>query len=119
MSVAAIQARLRALGDPAAAAGAARLFKTGPGQYGKGDVFLGVGAADLRATAKQFRDLPPANAVALLQSPIHEDRSVALLILVRHAEHGEDATRKQVYDLYLANTHRVNNWDLVDVSAAP
>src|SRR5262245_49248809 len=114
-----IQARLRAMGDPAAAAGMARFFKTGPGEYGEGDVFLGLKAAPMRSLAREYRGLSLAEAQVLLDSPIHEDRSVALLILVDAVAKADAARQKSIYDFYLANTARVNNWDLVDVSASP
>jgi 3-methyladenine DNA glycosylase AlkD len=118
MTVDAIRARVRSLGDPDAARAAARYFKTGPGQYAEGDLFVGLRAATLRQLAREYRDLPPEQAVELLQSPVHEDRSLALLILADAATRGDAARKKQVYDLYLAHTRFVNNWDLVDVSAA-
>jgi 3-methyladenine DNA glycosylase AlkD len=112
-----IQARLRALRDPEAAAFAARFFKTGPGQYGEGDVFLGLRVPVLRAFVKEHRGLGRADVLELLRSEIHEERLVALLILVGQASKGDLPTRKSIYDLYLAHTRFVNNWDLVDASA--
>ncbi len=112
-----IQEQLRALGNPEAAAFAARYFKTGPGQYGEGDFFLGLRAAVMHALAKEYRMLPLDHAVGLLRSPVHEDRLLALLILVRQATKGDPAKRKAIYDLYLAHTRFINNWDLVDASA--
>jgi 3-methyladenine DNA glycosylase AlkD len=111
------QAKLRSLADPAAAASAARFFKTGPGEYSENDVFLGLRAAILRQLAKEHQSLPLDEVEALLQSEVHEDRALALLILVRAVAKAPDPLRKQVYDLYCANTRCVNNWDLVDVSA--
>jgi 3-methyladenine DNA glycosylase AlkD len=112
-----IQDRLRELGSPGAAAMAARFFKTGVGQYGEGDIFLGLRAAVMHALAKEYRALPLEELVVLLQSPTHEDRLLALLIMVRQFVRGGEPTRKAVYELYLANTRYVNNWDLVDASA--
>ena len=117
MTAGAAQAHLRSLGSPEAAAFAARYFKTGPGQYGEGDVFLGLRAADLHALTKQYAELPPDELLVLLTSPTHEDRALALLILVRRAMRGDDAVKKSIYDLYLAHTRYINNWDLVDLSA--
>jgi 3-methyladenine DNA glycosylase AlkD len=111
------QDRLRDLASPEAAAFAARYFKTGPGQYGAGDVFLGIRVPVLRKLARQFRDLPEGEVLTLLRSEYHEERLLALLIWVRAVSHGDEATRHRVYDLYLANTRSVNNWDLVDASA--
>jgi len=109
--------RLQALGSPESAAFAARYFKTGPGQYGEGDVFLGIRVPALRKLAGEFRDLPEGEVLSLLGSEFHEARLLALLIWVRAASRGDEATRRRIYDLYLANTRSVNNWDLVDASA--
>ena len=99
-----VQERLRSLAEPEAAATAAHYFKTGPGEYGNGDVFLGLRAADMHALAKEFLPLAVDEITVLLRSPIHEDRLLALLILVRRVFRGDAATRKEVYPLYLA-TH--------------
>lgn len=117
MTAAEIQKRLQALGSPDAAAKCARFFKTGPGQYGEGDVFLGLNAATMRQVARDCRGLSPAEVEPLLRSPVHEHRSVALLILVDAMAGAHAAMQKQIYDFYLANTRFVNNWDLVDASA--
>jgi 3-methyladenine DNA glycosylase AlkD len=112
-----VQKRLRSLGDPQAAKASARYFKTGSGQYGEGDVFLGLGASVMHGLAKEYHALPIDELTVLLRSPIHEDRLLALLILVRRVSRADKATKKQVYKLYLANTRYINNWDLVDASA--
>jgi 3-methyladenine DNA glycosylase AlkD len=109
--------RLHALGSPEAAAFAARYFKTGPGQYGEGDLFLGIRAPALRKLAGKFRDLLECEVLSLLGSEFHEARLLALLIWVRAASEGDEVTKRRVYDLYLANSRSVNNWDLVDASA--
>ena len=109
--------RLRALGSPQAAAFAARFFKAGPCQYGEGDVFLGLRVPVLRKSAREFRSLDDVEVPSLLRSKSHEARLLALLILVLVASKGDQATRRRAYDLYLANTRFVNNWDLVDASA--
>ena len=109
--------RLKSLASPAAAALATRFFKTGPGEYGEGDTFIGVNVPTLRTVAREFRALPLAEVEALLHSPIHEERHLALLTLVLQAAKGDEAHRKRAYDLYLGNTRFVNNWDLVDCSA--
>jgi 3-methyladenine DNA glycosylase AlkD len=113
------QDKLRKLADPALAASATRFFKTGPGEYGENDVFLGLRAATLRQLAREHQKMPLDEVESLLQSPVHEDRALALLILVRIVTRAPDSIRKQVYDLYLASTRFVNNWDLVDLSAPP
>jgi len=114
---AAVQA-LRRWADPARAAGAQRFFKTGPGQYGAGDRFLGLTVPQVRAVARGYAALPLAEADALLASPWHEARLLALHVLVRQYQRADTATRTAIHALYLARTDRINNWDLVDVSAA-
>ncbi len=109
--------RLRELGSPKAAANAARFFKTGPGQYGEGDLFIGIPVPVLRKLASEYRDLPEDENLALLRSEIHEARHLALFLLVNHFARGDDAARKRIYELYLEHTDHVNNWDLVDSSA--
>jgi len=113
----AIERRLRSLADATIAEQHLRFFKCGPGQYGEGDVFLGIMVPTMRTLSKEFTPIPVAEAVVLLQSKWHEARLVALLILVRKYERGDEATRDEIYRSYLANTHRINNWDLVDASA--
>ena len=108
---------LRLLGDPVRAAGSARFFKTGPGQYGEGDQFLGIRVPAQREVVRIFRDLPLSEIDCLLASPVHEDRFVALEILVMQFERGDAATRTRVFRFYLAHTAHINNWDLVDTSA--
>jgi 3-methyladenine DNA glycosylase AlkD len=117
MNAAQIQRHLQSLANSHSAALAARYFKTGPGQYGEGDIFLGLRAAVMHALAKEHRSLPLDELSVLLQSAIHEDRMLALLILVRQANSGAEIVKKQIYKLYLAHTSFVNNWDLVDASA--
>lgn len=113
----AAQQRLRSLGCPTQAAILARFFKTGPGQYGEGDRFIGVKVPPTRRVAREFKSLPLAEVECLLHSEIHEERLLALVILVGNFEKGDDAIRKRIYDRYLANTKHINNWDLVDLSA--
>lgn len=112
-----VQRHLKTLASAAAAKQQAGYFKTGPGQYGEGDIFIGIRVPVLRKTAKQFQSLPLPQITKLLRSKIHEERLLALMILVLRFEKGDGAARKQIYDLYLANTEFVNNWDLVDSSA--
>ena len=111
------QQHLRSLGSPEQAVNLARFFKTGPGEYGEGDHFIGVKVPVIRKVAKEFKSLPLAEAECLLHSEIHEERLLALVILVGQFEKANNATRKSIYDLYLANTEHINNWDLVDLSA--
>lgn len=112
-----IQARLRRLGNPKDATFLAGFFKTGPGQYGEGDTFMGVRVPVIRRVAREFKGLQLPEVECLLHSPIHEERLAALVILVMQSAKGDSATRKRIYDLYLANTRHINNWDLVDLSA--
>jgi 3-methyladenine DNA glycosylase AlkD len=111
------EARLLALADAQAAEGMLRFFKTGPGQYAEGDHFLGIKTAPLRKLAREFRCLSLAEARMLLHSAHHESRMLALLVLVGAFEKGDEPDRRTIHELYLANTSRVNNWDLVDASA--
>jgi len=117
MTACEVQQRLRSLGSPEAAAQSARYFKTGTGEYAEGDVFLGLRAALLHRLAREYGSLSLDELRVLLRSAVHEDRSLALLILARQASQGNEATKKQVYKLYLAHTRYINNWDLVDASA--
>jgi len=112
-----LQTRLRSLGNPNDAAFLAGFFKTGPGQYGQGDQFIGVRVPVIRRVAKEFMGLPLAEVECLLHSPIHEERLAALVVLVMQAAKADAKARKPIYDFYLANTKFINNWDLVDLSA--
>ncbi|MFA6005113.1 MAG: DNA alkylation repair protein [Patescibacteria group bacterium] len=94
-----------------------RFFKTGTGQYGEGDKFLGVVVPDIRKIARQFKNLPETDLTALLKSEYHEERLAALLLLVHNYVHGASDDKKKVYDFYLSHTKFINNWDLVDLSS--
>jgi 3-methyladenine DNA glycosylase AlkD len=111
------QERLRSFADSEVATNLARFFKTGPGQYGEGDRFIGVKVPTARAVAREFKGLSLAEIECLLHSEIHEERLLALVILVGQFEKGDDAIRKLIFNFYLSNTRYVNNWDLVDLSA--
>jgi 3-methyladenine DNA glycosylase AlkD len=113
----AIRARLRSHAVPGNVDILQRFFKTGPGEYGEGDVFIGVKVPGVRAVCRECRGVPLDVVLELLRSRVHEERSLALLMLVDAFERGADPVRKQIYDLYLANTRYINNWDLVDASA--
>lgn len=113
-----ISARLRSLADPDRALEMAPFFKTGPGQYGEGDRFLGLSVHVVRSVAREFRDVPPARLLPLLRSPWHEERLCCLVIWVAQFDRRRSlADRRELFDLYWKNRGRVNNWDLVDVSA--
>ena len=92
-------------------------FKTGPGEYGEGDVFAGLRVPEIRKLAKEYRSLPLSTALRLLHSPIHEARLLALLIMVRSFQQGDVPLKEQIYHTYLKHTRLINNWDLVDLSA--
>jgi 3-methyladenine DNA glycosylase AlkD len=117
MTVKEIQLRLPKLGNKQRAENSQRYFKTGPGEYGEGDIFLGIAVPELRKLAKEYQALTLTEAAQLLRSPIHEERLLALLILVRSFAKGDDRFKEKIYHLYLDNTQYINNWDLVDLSA--
>jgi len=117
MTVQQIQKRLKKLGNNKHAAISQRFFKTGPGEYGEGDIFIGIRVPVLRKLVKEYSNLSIEDAALLLRSKIHEERLLALLLLVRLFTTGDEATKSRVYGKYLENTEFVNNWDLVDSSA--
>lgn len=112
-----VRAHLRRLADPQKAVILRRFFKTGKGQYGEGDRFLGVIVPKVREVAKRFRLLDLKDALKLLRSPVHEERQCALFILVDRYGRGDDKKREKIFRAYLANTRYINNWDLVDLTA--
>jgi 3-methyladenine DNA glycosylase AlkD len=91
-------------------------FKTGKGEYGEGDVFIGVTMPLLRRVSRTYKDADEKTILALLHSQIHEERMLALCIWVLQFEGGDDTTRKHIYSQYLKHRRYINNWDLVDVS---
>ena len=117
MHVHKIQAKLRGLAKKENAEVAQRFFKTGPGEYGEGDKFLGIRVPVLRKLAKEYQAISVGEAEKLLKSPIHEERLLALFILIRIYSKGVEFVKKRIYDFYLNNTKFINNWDLVDASA--
>jgi 3-methyladenine DNA glycosylase AlkD len=118
MNAAAVRRELKRYADTDKAAFFPRFFKTGPGQYGEGDVFMGVTVPNMRVVAKQFSELPLKQIEALLDDEVHELRLTGLLILVRQFERGDESQRKTIVTFYLSHLKRVNNWDLVDSSAS-
>jgi len=108
---------MRAVADPKRAAVSAWFFKTGKGQYGEGDRFLGMAVPVLRRIALRYRDLGFGGIERLLRSPIHEYRVAGLEILVAQYERGNEAQRERIFRFYLRHTRCANNWDLVDASA--
>jgi len=116
-SFAEIKHFLRRYASPQKAKVLQSFFKTGRGQYGEGDIFIGVMVPNIRKTARQFSDLETAGILKLLHSKIHEERLLALLIWAMQYENGEARHKRRIFDLYLKNTRWVNNWDLVDLTA--
>jgi 3-methyladenine DNA glycosylase AlkD len=111
-------ARLEACRSAAEQEKIKRYFKTGAGEYGYGDVFLGVRMADVFRLATEFIDLPPAELEQLLGSPVHEVRAGALSIMGKQATRAStpEGRRQELFELYLRRTDRINSWDLVDLS---
>ncbi len=109
--------RLRSLQDPEKAKILQKFFKTGPGEYGEGDVFLGITVPRLRTVSKECDGLAMGEVEDLLHSPIHEERLLALLTLIRKYEREDEGEKEKIYTLYLRSTRWINNWDLVDLSA--
>jgi 3-methyladenine DNA glycosylase AlkD len=112
-----VERELHALANPKDGEFLQRFFKTGKGQYGEGDRFLGIRVPRVRALVRRYRTLPLEQVLTLLQSPWHEQRLLALLLLVEQYRRGTDGERDAIYRVYLANTQFINNWDLVDSSA--
>lgn len=112
-----VRDEFRTLGDATIADHSARFFKTGKGEYGAGDRFLGIRVPETRRFASRYRNLPLRSVGALLKSEYHEERLLAVLILVSKYERGDTAERQRVFDAYLSMRRFVNNWDLVDSSA--
>jgi 3-methyladenine DNA glycosylase AlkD len=112
---------LQAIATPERAKASAWFFKTGKGQYGEGDVFIGITNPDLRAICKNHKHLIFSELQELLNNPIHEYRMAALFILVEQMKKakaiGEADVSQEIYEFYLDNVYNINNWDLVDCSA--
>lgn len=108
---------LKKLKNPAKAKIMQGFFKTGKGQYGEGDVFIGLTVPQSRQLAIKYKEMEPLGIEDLFRSKIHEERLIAVLILVHNFQIGTDKEKKTIYDFYLKNTRYVNNWDLVDLSA--
>jgi 3-methyladenine DNA glycosylase AlkD len=113
-----LQSDLKKLSSPQKRKASEWFFKTGKDQYGFGDIFIGVTVPEQRAVAKKYIDLPLNDIKKLLLSKIHEERLVALILLVSKFEKADEVKRKEIYGFYLKHTKYVNNWDLVDTSAA-
>src|ERR1044072_61982 len=117
MTLSNVRRRLQEEGDPDDAIFLQRFFKTAPGQYGAGDQFLGIRVPATRKLSREFADLSLADLEALLHDKWHEARLLALVIMANRFERGDSTERAEIFRTYLANTDRINNWDLVDLSA--
>jgi len=117
MTVQHIRKRLRGLGRKRHAKVLQKYFKTGPGEYAEGDIFLGIRVPQLRSLSREYGDLRLKDVEKLLQSAIHEERLFALLALVNRFPKAGRLEQSQIYRLYFRNTQYINNWDLVDLSA--
>lgn len=117
MSTREVKAALRELATPKKAKATVWFFKSGPGQYGEGDKFLGVTVPEQRKIAKQFKNLPLADVEELIISPWHEERLTGLFILVYKYNSADEETKNEIYNFYISHTKNINNWDLVDCSS--
>ena len=112
-----IKYEIRNLANKKTAKHSQRFFKTGKGQYGEGDIFLGIRAPVLRKIAKKFRRISLAEVSKLLESKFHEERLLSILMLVNLFKSGDEDDQELIYELYLDKTRFINNWDIVDISA--
>ncbi len=112
-----LRSQLREAAEPARLPALRRALKARPGEYGEGDILLGVRVPDARAIARSFEDIGLDAVAELVRSPVHEERLVALLILTRRFDAADDELRARIFAFYLDNSAYVNNWDLVDTSA--
>jgi 3-methyladenine DNA glycosylase AlkD len=116
-TLAALRKELYALADPADAVHLQRFFKTAPGEYGAGDKFLGLRVPALRQLVRDYRQLDDSQALEMLASSWHEERLLALMLLVEGYDRGDASRRERIHRAYLEHTRYINNWDLVDASA--
>lgn len=113
----ALRKELHASADPVDATFLQGFFKTGPGEYGAGDKFLGLRVPTLRRLVRDYSELEESQVLEMLASSWHEERLLALLLLVHRHSRGDHSVREKIHRAYLANTRYINNWDLVDASA--
>lgn len=113
-----VQKALRRVATKERATTNAWFFKTNPGQYGEGDVFIGVTVPEGRKVAQRYKELPLQDIELLLYSKTHEDRLCALHILVLQYKNGDIKIKEKIYAFYIRHRARINNWDLVDTSAS-
>jgi 3-methyladenine DNA glycosylase AlkD len=119
MPVKIIQTKLKQLASKEKAQILQRFFKTGPGEYGEGDIFIGVSVPELRKVSKKYFDISLKECGQLLSSKMHEERMLALLILMIKFTKGDETEKTKIYEFYLRKIKFINNWDLVDLSAHP
>ncbi|MBS3100170.1 DNA alkylation repair protein [Candidatus Pacearchaeota archaeon] len=112
-----LKKELNSIANPEKAQILQRFFKTGKGEYGEGDIFLGIIVPEQRKIAKKYSDLTLNALKELLNSEIHEHRLISLFILINKYKKSDEAEKKKIFDFYLLNTRKINNWDLVDLSA--
>ncbi|GAA5520080.1 DNA alkylation repair protein [Aliifodinibius salicampi] len=112
-----VKKALRELADSEVSEHSKRFFKTGPGEYGEKDQFLGIRVPKIRKIARRSKELSLTEAEQLLHSKFHEERLCALIILVNQSKKADPKELEKIYQLYLSNTAYINNWDLVDTSA--
>lgn len=112
-----IQKKLLSLGNSEIAEHSQRFFKTGPGEYGEGDLFLGIRVPILRSQVNTYKNISKKELLVSLRSKYHEERLLALLIMVKLFQDGDEEKKGEIYQLYLKNTKYINGWDLVDCSA--
>jgi 3-methyladenine DNA glycosylase AlkD len=108
---------IKKLADPSRAKILRRFFKTGPGEYGEGDIFLGVTVPQQRQAIKKYLAMPLSEVIRLLHSREHEYRFSALILLVEKYKRGDEELKEKIFKIYLANLKYANSWDLVDSSA--
>lgn len=112
-----LKKQLRLKANPEKAEILQRFFKTGPGQYGEGDIFISVKVPEIRKVAKEYKEIDFKSIEKLLHSKIHEERLISLFILVHKFQKSNEQGRGKIFNLYLKNTKHINNWDLVDLSS--
>lgn len=117
MNTSAIHADFNKLANPEQAGHLQRFFKTGKGEYGEGDIFLGIKVPEVRKLVRKYKTVPLSTIQEFMKSKYHEERLFSVLSMVLRFEKGTPETRRMVFDLYVQNIRYVNNWDLVDLSA--
>ena len=112
-----LRKKIKSLGNPEISKTMKWFFKTGKGEYGEGDVFVGLKVPTQRKLAREFRDLSLTDLKILLNSPVHEERLISLFILVDKYAISDEQEKESIFSFYLKNRRGINNWDLVDLSA--